>query len=221
MTLEKILLSGLLMLLVCGCQRNRPEPTTMSYKTVAADPGRDTEVARRCNALAVALLEQGDLAGAERELKVSLGADALFGPAHNNLGTVYYRQKKFYLAAWEFQYAAKLMPDRSSPPNNLALVYETVGKLDEAAKFYEKAMKLDPNVVEITVNLARVCVRSGRKDERTRQLLQEIILRDARPDWAAWARETLALMGHPPTSATRPSAESQPTSSPSSGPVHE
>jgi hypothetical protein len=31
------------------------------------------------------------------------------GPAHNNLGIVYYRQKKYYLAAWEFQYAAKLM----------------------------------------------------------------------------------------------------------------
>jgi hypothetical protein len=32
------------------------------------------------------------------------------GPAHNNLGIVYYRQKKYYLAAWEFQHAARLYP---------------------------------------------------------------------------------------------------------------
>jgi hypothetical protein len=42
------------------------------------------------------------------------------GPAHNNLGIVYYRRKKYYLAAWEFQYAARLMayhgPHGQDPP---------------------------------------------------------------------------------------------------------
>ncbi len=188
---KTIILSGLLVsAMLCGCQ-GAIEPMDRSYQTVGLDPQRDTELASKHNAQGVALLDADDLTGAEVEFKAALTADTMFAPAHNNLGTVYYKQKKFYLAAWEFQYAAKLMPDKPGPRNNLGLVYEAVGKLDDAAKAYQEALDMSPDAFEFSGNLARVYVRDGRKDAKTRKLLNEIVLKDSRPEWVAWAKENL------------------------------
>lgn len=98
---------------------------------------------------------------------------------------MYFRQKKFYLAAWELQYAAKLMPHRPEPRNNLGLVLKAVGNLDEAAKWCDEAIALEPDNPEFIGNLARILVRAGRKDDRTRQLLSDLIMKDQRPDGVA------------------------------------
>ncbi len=148
-------------------------------------------------ATAVELIKNGNLEEARKQLELALEADVFFGPAHNNLGNVYYMQKKFYLAAWEFQYAAKLMPTKAEPKNNLGLVFEQVGKLDDAAKYYEEALALEPDNTEVIGNLARAYVRENRKDEKTRQLLTDLIMKEDRPKWKAWAEERLKLMGEP------------------------
>src|SRR5260221_1915754 len=110
-----------------------------AYETVGNDPRRDAEVARRENALAVTYLDQNDYEKAEAALKLALAADIMCGPAHNNLGKVYFHQALLYKAAWEFQYALKLMPNQAEPQNNLGLVFEAAGKLDEATDSYNKA----------------------------------------------------------------------------------
>ncbi|MCX5647496.1 MAG: tetratricopeptide repeat protein [Planctomycetota bacterium] len=190
-----------LLLVITGCQR---AALVGEYATVAADPRRDTERAREKNNKAVALISNGRLEEAEKVLKEALTADVFFGPAHSNLGTVYYRQQKFYLAAWEFQYAAKLMPHQPEPRNNLGLVFEAVGRLDEAAKWYDEAVALEPDNPEILGNLARTLIRNGRRDDRTRQVLSDLVLKDTRPDWVAWAREQLALIPSPQPKAVNP-----------------
>ena len=174
-----------------GCHLAPNEPSSENYRTVAADPRRDTESARAETARGRALLEAGELDQAEAAFKDALKADLFYGPAHNNLGTVYYRQKRHYLAAWEFQYAAKLMPVRPEPKNNLGLVLEAVGQLDEAAGHYEQAMALAPDSSELTGNLARCRIRQGRRDDDTRELLQQVALKDPRAEWADWARMEL------------------------------
>ena len=189
-----------------GCARKPTSPLD-AYQTMGRDPRRDTQAARQHNARAVKLLQDGKLTAAEVELKAALAADLFFGPAHNNLGTVYYEQEKYYLAAWEFQYAARLMPNRPKPRSNLGLVFEAVGKLDEATKWYEEALQLAPDAVETVGNLARVYVRRNRKDDRTRELLTKIVMKDNRPEWIAWAKDRLALMGQPPPRATEPAGE--------------
>ena len=182
------------LLLQPGCLW-RKSGKALDYETLATDPRRDTETARRLNAEATELLERGQLERAEKVLKKALAADIFSGPAHNNLGAVYYRQEKHYLAAWEFQYAAKLMAACAQPRNNLGMVFEAVGRLDDATAWYEQAMEVEPDNIEIVGNLARILVRTDHKDERTRKLLAEIALRDSRPEWSEWARERLALMG--------------------------
>jgi Flp pilus assembly protein TadD len=175
-----------------GCS-SAARPHADGYQTVARDPRRDAEFARRENARAVALMDKAD-DSAEAALKSALDADIMCGPAHNNLGTLYYRQHKLYLAAWEFQYATKLMPDQSEPPNNLGMVFEAVGKLDEAADSYGKALALAPENVQAMGNLARAKVRRGDHDADVRALLERLVLRDDRTDWLAWEKKTLARL---------------------------
>lgn len=195
---------------LCGCQgmqgeSPQPPPPTraQAYQTLPPDAHGNTQPAQERNGKAVELIGRGDLTGAEKELKEALSQDLFFGPAHNNLGLVYFRQNKYYLAAWEFQYAAKLMPNKSEPANNLGMVYEAVGKPDDATKYYETALKLEPESAEAIGNLARLYVGENRCDTRTRELLSEIVFRDLRPDWVAWARERLALMRKAETTETR------------------
>ena len=127
-----------LMAAVAGCSLlgNRAK---LDYRTAPPDPNHDTEAAKSLNDTALKLLEKGKLEKAEQTLQKALIADVNYGPAHNNLGKVYYCQEKHYLAAWEFEYAIKLMPERSEPLNNLGLVYEAVGKFNEAVEAYECA----------------------------------------------------------------------------------
>ena len=85
--------------------------------------------------------EKFDFAHAEKYLRKAPAADVRFGPAHHSLGVLYFWQKKLYLAAWEFEYAARLMPDRYEPLNNLGLVYESVGKFAQAKSYYLLAQR--------------------------------------------------------------------------------
>lgn len=187
----------ILLALILGSCRGQGTSGRFDWDNLAQDRRRNTEAARKHYARALEHLEGDDLDSAEKELQAALEADLFFGLAHNNLGVVYYRQKRYYKAAWEFQYAAKLMPNRAQPKNNMGMVFEAVGKLDQAAEWYEKALALEPDSVQVIGNLARVYVRTNRKDEKTRKLLEDIVLKDGRPEWVKWARERLATMGQP------------------------
>lgn len=190
----------------CGSQTARQA----EYRTLGQDPNRDTETARRENGRAIELIGKGNLDEAEKALKAALTADTFFGPAHNNLGVVYQKREQYYLAAWEFQYALRLMPFSPEPRNNLGLVYESVGRLSEAESWFDKALAIQPDNPELIGNLARLRVRTGQSDEKTRRLLEDLALKETRPDWAAWARERLVMMhGQEPaageTGAVQPS----------------
>lgn len=193
-----------------GCHHD-PDGDDREYRTHSGDPDRDTQRARRLADEAVALIDEGQLERAEGLLKEALAADVFYGPAHNNLGHVYLRTDRYYSAAWEFQYAIKLMPEQYEPRNNLGLVFEEVGRLPEAAEAYEEALAIAPDAVEVIGNLARAYVRLDRKDDRTRDLLRQLVLKDTRPPWRAWARERLSTMGR---GASEPADDAAPDPTP-------
>ena len=165
-----------------------------NYHKVLATRQADTEAARAKNTAALKALELEDFEVAEDLLKDALAADVGFGPAHNNLGKVYYEQGKLYLAAWEFEYAIKLMPHHPEPRNNLALVLETVNRFDESISHYESALQLQPDNPELIGNLARAKLRRGDPPEEVKQLLMDLVLKDTRPEWVDWARQRVANM---------------------------
>lgn len=200
------LLIPLLIATAPGCARfwNR-QP--LDYQTISASPTTDTDKAVSKNDNALNCLERGQLDRAERLFQQALIADVTYGPAHNNLGQLYFNQKKYYLAAWEFEYAIKLMPDRPEPYNNLGLVYEKVGKLNEAVETFEIAFKLRPNNPEVIGNLARVRMRRGDPYTEIHPLLAELKFLDTRPEWVVWAKEQIALSQDADTICAQPSIE--------------
>lgn len=196
-----------LLCVMAGCASSKNKSPVSEYQTVGKDPRRDTEAARAENTRAVQAIEKGDYDKAEAALKRALTADIMFGPAHNNLGKVYYRQNKLYLAAWEFEYAAKLMTHQAEPRNNMGLVFEAAGKWNEAVDSYTQALTIQPENPEIIGNSVRARIRRGDNDPQVRQLLSKLVMLDTRPDWVSWARRKLALMPAPP--ATMPVSDVQ------------
>jgi Flp pilus assembly protein TadD len=196
-------LAGLM--LIGGCA-SPPETTVQlsDYQTVEKDIHHDSETAGRLNEVALSQFEKGDLDVAEQSARQALTADVTFGPAHNTLGMIYYRQSQLYLAAWEFQYAIKLMPRQAEARANLGLVYEAAGKWDEAIDTYNQAFQLAPDSPEIIGNLARARLRRGDRGDDVRQLLEKIISNDDRPEWIQWAREQLSRLGSPATEPALP-----------------
>lgn len=192
MTLRAGLAIMLAIVPLCGCSSLRGD-SQPGYSTVVADPERDEAKAAALTEQAAKLYRQGKIARAEQTLQDALIADVSYGPAHNNLGTIYYQQGKFYLAAWEFEYARKVMPDRPEYHNNLGMVYEAVERLDKAVECYVAAWRIAPRNAEIIGNLARTRLKSDPNAPEVRELLSELLLYDTRPEWTNWAREQLAL----------------------------
>lgn len=192
-----------------GCALTHTESAKQQYETVAADPNRDTKTAKqlhekalkiignsqnptlqKCGCLASAVC---DLHQAESFLHEALIADVRYGPAHNTLGLLYFYQRRLYLAAWEFEFAADLMRGRPEPLNNLGLVYEEAMQLGRAAEYYQLALEIAPGHPEALGNLARVQLRQGNSDESARAMLKDLLIYDSRPEWIGWAEDQLGV----------------------------
>jgi Tfp pilus assembly protein PilF len=197
----------------CGCSSwSNKQPNT--YVTLQPDSGHDTDQTRKAYEAARKEMdkhirgEKCDLADVEKQLRQALATDVRFGPAHHSLGVLYTWQKKLYLAAWEFEYAARLMPDRFEPLNNLGLVYESVGKYEQAKSYYLLAREKSPNSPDVVGNLARANFRSGESVDEMRPLLEDVMTMDSRPEWRRWAAELLGLNPPPIGTAESKMAES-------------
>jgi len=181
-----------------GClDSNAGQPSAAPYHTVRIEPLRDTEAAKQGNQEGLKHLAENDLTAAAQAFQRALAADVEFGPAHNNLGKVYYRQKKWHEAAWEFEYACKLLPKYAEPRNNLGMVLDATGDLTGAIDQYREAISLADNV-QYNGNLASALIRRGDRTEEVRQLLQQLAAKDPRPEWQNWARRQLATFTDKP-----------------------
>lgn len=189
-----------MLLIESGCTPLHTGKRSADYQTVSADISRDLQAAVRLHEKGLKLLEAPPvhpkrLAKAEKHFRDSLAADVTYGPAHNSLGVVYFLQKRRYLAAWEFELAAKTMPERGEALNNLGLVYESVGKHEDAIAAYQQAHAVEPRNAQFLGNLIRARLRRGDEVESVQPQLSDLVLLDDRPNWVAWGREKLALAG--------------------------
>ena len=177
---------------IAGCAHFRSD-TPANYRTLAESPLRDTETAREKTMEATACLDRGALEEAEAQLNEALIADVKYGPAHVALGTVYFRRGDFYLAAWEYEYAAREMPNRPEPHNNLGLIFESAGKLDEATDAFAYAMSLAPEEPEFLGNYLRARLKQGDRSHELRPMLEQLVMLERRPEWRMWAQQALVF----------------------------
>lgn len=172
---------------VLGCS----VPAPVGPYTTGTAESRDGSRAQQLTSDAVAYAD-ADPERAEQLLREALTADLFHGPAHNDLGVLFFRQGKLYEAANEFEWARKLMPGHPDPRLNLALVLERAGHTEEAFKAFDSALEVAPEHVPTLQAYARLAVRMGRSDEKVAAMIKTIALRGEDSDWRAWASEQVA-----------------------------
>ncbi|MEH1796554.1 MULTISPECIES: tetratricopeptide repeat protein [unclassified Nostoc] len=143
-----------------------PEPDVQRQPQKLAQSS-DTGSAERSQLLqqANALFNQGDLTGAEENLRkfIKKFPDDAFG--HFQLGNVLFRQKKPDEAISSYQEAIRLQSKYALAYNAIGMVYASQSRWEEAMTEYKKALEINPNYGEALTNFALVLWQTNKKDE--------------------------------------------------------
>jgi len=78
-----------------------------------------------------------------------------------NLGTIYYRQRKFSEAEKYYRQAIEVDPGYPLAQFNLGNLYDEQGRVAEALQHYRRALHLNPQYADAHFNLALLCERTG------------------------------------------------------------
>lgn len=78
-----------------------------------------------------------------------------------NLGTIYYRQRRFGEAEKYYRDAIAADPAYPLAQFNLGNLYDEQGRLAEAMDHYRKALQLNPQYADAHFNIALLCERAG------------------------------------------------------------
>ena len=112
-----------------------------------------------------ALLEQGRLEEAARQLLAGLGADAGHVPSRTSLGVVRERQGRLDEAAAAFGTVTRLDPDYAAGHYNLGSVRLAQGRWREAADHYRRALALEPDHAAAHTNRGHALQELGLLDD--------------------------------------------------------
>lgn len=107
-----------------------------------------------------------------------------------NLGTIYYRQRKFVEAERYYAEAIKADPEYPLAQFNLGNLYDEQGRVAEALVHYQKALALNPNYADAHFNLALLCERMGDALKAVHHWKAYLKL-DSAGQWADIARKQL------------------------------
>jgi tetratricopeptide (TPR) repeat protein len=107
-----------------------------------------------------------------------------------NLGTIFYRQRKF--AEAEKYYRQAISVDATYPlaQFNLGNLYDELGRTREAFEHYRQALTLNPKYADAHFNLALLCERSG-DNLRAVHHWRSYLKLDNTGEWAEIARRQL------------------------------
>ncbi|QFS44079.1 tetratricopeptide repeat protein [Nostoc sphaeroides] len=124
-------------------------------------PSERSQMLQQANAL----FNQGELTGAEENLRkfVKQFPDDAFG--HFQLGNVLFRQKKPQEAISSYQEAIRLQPKYALAHNAMGIVYASQSRWEEAITQYKKALEINPNYGEGLTNFALALWQTNKKDE--------------------------------------------------------
>jgi tetratricopeptide (TPR) repeat protein len=78
-----------------------------------------------------------------------------------NLGTIYYRMRKYPEAEAFYADAVEADPSYALAQFNLGNLYDELGRSDEAFVYYRKALALNSDYADAHFNLALLCERTG------------------------------------------------------------
>jgi tetratricopeptide (TPR) repeat protein len=122
--------------------------------------------------------------------KKAIAANPYAAGALVNLGTLYYRMRKFSDAESHYQRAIEADPKYPLAHFNLGNLYDEMGDIDRARKHYEQALVVNPGYSDAHFNLALLCERSGQSLQAVGHWTAYLKL-DSASSWARVARRQL------------------------------
>lgn len=96
----------------------------------------------------IAYQELGNTRLARKAYERSTKLDKNYADPVNNLGTLYYSEKKYRTAIARYRRAIEISPDTASFWSNLGTAWYSRGRYDLMNQAYSKALQLDPDVFE-------------------------------------------------------------------------
>ncbi len=122
--------------------------------------------------------------------KKAIAANPCAAGALVNLGTLYYRMRKFSEAEAHYQKAIAADPKYALAHFNLGNLYDETGDIDRARGHYETALAANPSYCDAHFNLALLCERSGQPLQAVAHWKAYLKL-DSGSSWARVARRQL------------------------------
>jgi len=98
--------------------------------------------------IGIAYHQLGDLNAARKNYEHAIRLNPKYADAINNVGTIFYSQKKYRNAISRYNKAISISPDMATIWSNLGTAYYARGRYQEMSKAYAKALELDPKVFE-------------------------------------------------------------------------
>ncbi|MDQ6707624.1 MAG: tetratricopeptide repeat protein [Acidobacteriota bacterium] len=112
-----------------------------------------------------------------------------------NLGTIYYRQRKFAEAEDHYRRAVQADPRYPLAHFNLGNLHDERGEFDAAREHYIAALRWNPHYADAHFNLALLCEQSG-DPRKALSHWQAYLKLDASSSWAKIARRQLDRLKH-------------------------
>ncbi|KOP23294.1 hypothetical protein AMR41_26775 [Hapalosiphon sp. MRB220] len=146
---------------------NTSQFVSAQEQRLAQLPGGDSGQTERSQLIQIAnnLLNQGDLAGAEENLRKLIKKYPKDAFGYFQLGNVLSRQKKNDEAMKQYQEAIRLDSKYALAYNGMGLVFANQEQWEDAIAQYNKALAINPNYGDALTNLAQAQWESGKKEE--------------------------------------------------------
>jgi len=135
--------------------------------------------------LAGALLDAGDVHGAEQSAREGIAKGAQGAQPHINLGQALWRQARFEEGLAAMQKAEELEPQRPDVQSFLGVYYTSLRRYDEAFAALGRAIEIDPNRAFHHANLGAALYATHQLDESVVEYRKAIALQPDRPEFHA------------------------------------
>lgn len=100
------------------------------------------------NKIGIAWHNLGELDLARKSYERAMKLDKKYAEPVNNVGTVFYAEKRYGTAVKRYRKAIQLDPTKASFWSNLGTAYYSQRKFDRMMQAYDKAIELDPDIFE-------------------------------------------------------------------------